>query len=247
MNDKTEELISGYALGILDEAEQIEAEQILKTDPAAQTLLRELQDLTAGLALSVDPVELPTGSLERLRQKANLEKPNIITRRPQAQIMRKMVSANQVLAYAAVLFVFVAAGLIALIMLGSGSPAQQALKALETTPGMLKTELKKSDAKYAGTIYLLSDVKANKAYLVTKNMTALSSDQEYEAWLIGSDEKPQKAGMLGAGGNKDEPLISPITMSAKLDQYQLVAITVEKRGGTDQPSQAPIMSATIVK
>src|SRR5690348_11154039 len=69
-NEKIQELIAGYAVGALDDTENSQAEQLLQTSEEARQLLAEFQEVTAGLALSVDPVELPAGSLDRLRQKA---------------------------------------------------------------------------------------------------------------------------------------------------------------------------------
>ncbi len=72
-NDTIQELIAGYAIGALDEAELVQVENLLQTNEQARDLLAEFEAVTAGLALSVEPVEMPAGSLERLRQKAGVD------------------------------------------------------------------------------------------------------------------------------------------------------------------------------
>ena len=69
-NDNIEELIASYALGILDETEQAQAQKLVKTNPTARALLDDFIKVTDGLALSIEPVDLPAGSLGRLRAKS---------------------------------------------------------------------------------------------------------------------------------------------------------------------------------
>src|SRR4051794_27804674 len=71
-NETIQELIAGYAIGALDEAEIAQAEKLLLTNEQARELLAEFEAVTTGLALSVEPVEMPAGSLERLREKAGI-------------------------------------------------------------------------------------------------------------------------------------------------------------------------------
>ncbi len=71
-DQKLQELIIGYALDILEEQERQEADELLKSNSAARALLAEFEEVTFALALSVEPVEMPVGSLARLRQKAGV-------------------------------------------------------------------------------------------------------------------------------------------------------------------------------
>ena len=69
--DETQQLIIDFALGTLDIDKQLYVQHLLQTDPQAQALLAELTTVFDTLNLSVEPVELPSGSLQRLRHKAN--------------------------------------------------------------------------------------------------------------------------------------------------------------------------------
>src|SRR5690242_11463762 len=70
--DRVRELLAGYALNSLEEDEYAEVQLILENDPQARVLLAEFEELTAGLALTAPPVDLPAGSLNRLRLKAGV-------------------------------------------------------------------------------------------------------------------------------------------------------------------------------
>ncbi|HEX2914411.1 MAG TPA: anti-sigma factor [Chloroflexia bacterium] len=270
--DRTEELIAGYAIGYLDDEEIAEAEYLLKTDPNARALLAELEEVTAGLTLSVDPVELPAGSLNRLRTKAGVmdqpinpsaDQPGSMVERPQttapqalssekvvsfeARSRRNAFRSGSMLAYAAVLALFIVTGLTTFLWLNTRNELQQAqqsnqeLASVISSPNLKVTDLKPLADSVNGTMRLYSDPATNKAYLVTYNLSQLPSDKEYEAWLITGDNQAHKAGLLGSGGSQ----VYELDTNQKIDQYKLVAVTIEKAGGVEKSDQKPILAGTI--
>ena len=119
---------------------------------------------------------------------------------------------------------------------------QRDLTALLSAPGLKVSDLKPT-GNPTGTLRLYADPTTNKAYLVAQNLTALPSDKEYEAWLITGDNRADKAGLLGTGA--DGSAVYALTPSQPVDQYKVVAITVEKKGGVDKTQQQPILVGSL--
>ena len=264
-NEKIEELIAGYAVGALDETENAQAEQLLRNSEEARQLLTEFQEVTADLALSVDPVELPDGSLERLRQKAGFSA-NGVTNQPaqpaprplpepipfQAKTARKTFwTTSSLAAMAAALVLFVTTAVFAVLWLNTNSQLdqaeqnRQALAAILAAPQLKTAVLQPTDPTAEGNVRLYADPATNKVYLVAQDMTALSGDKEYEAWLITADKQTHPAGLMGSGVNTANGVVFELTTTVPVDQYKQVALTVEKKGGSLTPTLPPVMAGAI--
>lgn len=268
-NETIQELIAGYAIGALDEAEMVQAEKLLETSAEARQLLAEFEAVTTGLALSVDPVEMPAGSLERLRQKAGIEPPFQAVAEP-AITQPRLVSIeggqaatgkppaprksfwqiNTLAAYAAAFVLFVTAAVFGIMLLNANNKLNQAeldrarIAAILNTPNLKVADLAATGSNTGGSAKVYIDPNNNKVYLVTDNMASLPGDKEYEAWLITADSKPHQAGLLGTGPIQDT-VIFELNPSVPLNQYKQVALTVEKKGGSSTPTSPPVMAATL--
>ncbi len=268
--DEMQQLIADYALNMLDENGRTQVHRLLQTDPQARTLLSELQTVVDSLNLSVEPVELPSGSLTRLRQKAGIN-PNgaevrkvsylqpvptlptreVISPTPPQPSRHKFLPARinwQSWAAAAVLaLATLAAGWLWLDARSQQSmlaSRNQELTALLAAPKLKLTELKPPTGETQATLRLYTDPATDKAYLVAQNLVALPSDKEYEVWFLTSDSQPHMAGLLGTGGNNG-PAIFALATNGQLPQYQKVAITIERQHGVEKPSMSPILTGTI--
>ncbi len=275
--NRMQDLIIGLAFNTLEDDERNEAEELLKTDAQARKLLADCQEIVAGLALSVAPVELPSGSLGRLRQKAGISAPQAekpiatltqlssepTVRRPEPPLPPKVIeirrpnrgwagfAARPLVAYAAALVLFVTTLVFGALWLNARNDVPEAernqreLAVLLASPNLKVTELKAGNGNTFGTMRVFVDPATDKAILVAQNLTLLQSDKEYEAWLIGDDNQPRKAALLGAGGNGTQTLVQPLTATGEIEQYKQVAITVEKKGGSDKPTQSPVMTGSL--
>lgn len=268
--DRLQELIAGYALNILEEEEYSEVQLLLETDPQARSLLAEFEDVTAGLALTASPAELPVGSLNRLRQKAG------VAERPAAQPQAQSPTLNPppvepekprvvdissrrgngffrrpVLAYAAALVLFVTTAIFGALWFSTNNnlnnveSKQRELQALLASPNLKITDIKASNPSVEGSMRLYTDPTTDKAYLVAQNLAPLPGEKEYEVWLIAANNQPRKAGLLGSGGGGSDPAVYALDTGGEVDQYKVVAVTVEQKGGVDKPSQAPVMAGNI--
>ncbi|MDB5078578.1 MAG: hypothetical protein JWP00_502 [Chloroflexi bacterium] len=272
-SDTIQELIAGYAIGALDEAEIVEVEKLLQTNEQARKLLAEFEAVTTGLALSIAPVELPSGSLERLRQKAGIE---VAPGQTPQEARPRLVSmgGNQIApgpkiklsnstrqtfwqskafsfgAYAAALVLLVTTAVFGLLWLNTHNrlsdeeQTRQQFARLLTSPDLKVTELKSTDNSTGGSIRMFADPSTNKVYLVAQNMTTLPGDKEYEAWLITTDSQPHPVGLLGTGGKSDTNIFE-LKAPRPLGEYKQVALTIEKKGGSPLPTSPPVMAGTI--
>jgi anti-sigma-K factor RskA len=250
MDEKSRELIAGYALDILDEDEKAEALRLLETSSEARALQTELQEVTGQLGLLVPPADLPSGSLGRLRQKAGIAAPTPVSFQQATERRKNRANLGwgfSAASAAAVAFLVAAVvfGLLLLNTRGDLDNAQkynQQVAAILSSPDLRVTDLKPTGANPGGGVRLYSDPSTDKAVLVAQNLPALPSDKEYEAWLIDGNNKAQRATMLGVGGTT---VAQSFSATGDIESYKLVAVTVEKKGGADQPTSNPILAGTI--
>lgn len=70
---------------------------------------------------------------------------------------------------------------------------------------------------------------AGEVYLTASGLPALSSDQQYQLWAI-VDGQPVNVGLLEQGDT------SRLQKMAVIDRAEMFAITIEKQGGSEQPT-----------
>jgi anti-sigma-K factor RskA len=130
--------------------------------------------------------------------------------------------------------------------LDQAEQARQGLAGILSAPGLKVADLKATSTANAteGNLRLYADPTSNKVYLVAQNLTGLPADKEYEAWLITGDNQAHRAGLLGSGVNNGAAIFT-LTASAPVDQYKLVALTIEKKGGVDKSTQQPVLVGAI--
>jgi anti-sigma-K factor RskA len=250
-DEELEDLIIGYSLNNLTAEQRAQAERLLESDPRARDLLAEWQHTAGNLALLVEPQPLPAGSLNRLRQKAGvpliLERPTGQSAPPPIPLQTRQKSNNRqtwAAIAAAVVFFLISAVLLVLLLNANGQlNRNQEIVALLASPDLSVVELQANESNVSGTVRYYADTRRDKAYLVVQNLNALPGDKEYEAWFLTPDSKAQKAALLGSGGSNYA--VFELDTKGNLDQFSVVAITIERKGGVDQPTQNPILVAEV--
>jgi anti-sigma-K factor RskA len=76
----------------------------------------------------------------------------------------------------------------------------------------------------------------NEATLVVKDLALAPAGKTYEAWVI-QDDKPVPAGIFAGGGQVAFPL------TRKVPEGAIVAVTLERAGGVDQPTTDPVFAS----
>ena len=76
-----------------------------------------------------------------------------------------------------------------------------------------------------------------KATLHVSGLDAAPSGKTYEAWVIPKDGSPRPAGLFPGGRS------TTLHLSGTVPRKAVVAVTVERAGGVNAPTQTPILSA----
>ncbi|MGI8774263.1 MAG: anti-sigma factor [Actinomycetota bacterium] len=79
---------------------------------------------------------------------------------------------------------------------------------------------------------------AGESYLVLTGLAEAPKNHVYQLWLLRGDEDPVSARIFNATDG-----VAIVRMSARVEDYEAAAITVEPEGGSVQPTTQPIMSS----
>lgn len=97
----------------------------------------------------------------------------------------------------------------------------------------LDTKTKRFDG--GGALRLISSESKDSAIVVANDLPALKGGKVYQVWLV-KDDSPESKGVLAMSGP---------TIMRGLAGADRVAITIEPKGGSDQPTTAPITTIAI--
>jgi anti-sigma-K factor RskA len=216
-----EERIAAYALETLPAEERAEVEALLARSAGARALLRRYQALFGGLGALAPHRRAPEGAAERFRA------------RFAAEIARTQSTPRLVLrlALAVAALVSIAVGLLLLL-----SPRQDEIAALLNDPRAVRVELV-PQGDLTGTVRLVALPETDQGVLVAK-LPPPAADQQYQLWLILSESDIRSGGLLEGS----QPL--RVRLPDPSRAYTL-GITLEPRGGSPQPTSAPLFIGTL--
>jgi anti-sigma-K factor RskA len=229
------DLTPAYALDALDSHESVEFEEHLRHCERCQAELADLHEATSSLAYATPPVAAPEALRGRILEQARAERSNVIP------FPQRRNRTNWVLAAAASIAAAAAIGLgIWAAMLNSDLGAEQAARqrlndalALVAAPGTDHVDLSGGNGS-------LAVGPTGRGVLVIPRLPKAPAGRTYEAWVI-KGTKASPAGLfLGSGsGTTVVPLTRPV------DPGSVVAVTVEPRKGSAQPTQQPFITAKL--
>jgi anti-sigma-K factor RskA len=222
--DGIHELAAAHALDALDPDERRAFEEHLASCEQCRAEVAELQEAAAALAYATPAVEPPPRLRERLLERAREEGGVVVPLR------RRRI--ERVLAYAAIPAAAAAVGLgiwagVLHGRLADERKAASSVQAVLSDPQATRVQL----ARGAGELVVDSD---RNGVLVVRRLPPPPSSKTYEAWVI-ADGKTQPAGLF-----RDREVVA---LSRPVPDNAVVAITVEPRGGSKQPTQKPLTSA----
>jgi anti-sigma factor RsiW len=225
------DLTPAYALHALDADETAEFEQHLRHCERCQAELAELQETTSLLAYAAPPAPAPAALRGRILEQARAERSNVIP------FPSRRSRTTWVLGAAAAVAAAVAIGLgiwAAMLHsdLGSERSAHNRLSDAIALMGAQGT----SHVDLSGASGTLAVGQSGRGVLVINDLKKAPSGKTYEAWVI-RGSKPSRAGTFRGGENTIVPL------SRLVQPGSVVAVTVERSGGVDMPTQTPIISA----
>ena len=250
-NERFEDLKDAYVLGTLPEEERLSFEDYLAAHPERQAEVDELGAVAGLLAFSPQEQEPSPELRSRVMEvvEAEAEPRSVRERSVSARIGDYLSFRSLALGAAALLVV----GLLAWNVLLQ-SQVQDLQGQVEDAQGQvqyLQRQVEEAQAQQSQTIKLqgawaeqganaeVASIDKNQIILVAENMPSVPEDKTCQIWVI-SNDVPKPSGLFQPDGNMTA---TPITNS--ITKADVIAVTVERAGGSKKPTSAPVLSAKL--
>ena len=235
MDAETHELIAGYALDALDEADRTRAKELLASSEEAREELRSLTGVTAAMATAaVGPSPAPA-LRDRILDAARAEPQNVVAleERRRSRLVPVLALGVAVAACAAL-----ALGLWGASVSSDLDDARSALASERTAAAVLAQPV--SEATLTGASGRLVVGKDGQAVLVVSDVPPVPAGKTYQLWVI-DDGHPAPAGHFAPGSGT-----LAIPVGGSVGNGSVVAVTVEDDGGVAAPTGKPVIASTPV-
>lgn len=237
-HERFDELKDAYALGALPEQERRELEEYLAAHPERQAEIDELGNVASLLALSPQEQEPPPELRRSIMDvvEAEAQRPPARTRSWLAGVRELLSVKNLALAAAALLVI----GLFSWNML-----LQDQVQDLQGQVASLQESQETRMVALAGTgaaqqaqveVILIKD---HKPVLTAEDMPSVPKNKTYQIWVIEGDV-PQPSGLFKPDGGTVAAVVEK-----PLDEDDVIAITIEPDGGSQQPTTDPMLTAKV--
>ncbi len=233
MDTETHELIAGYALDALDAADRSRAEELLSRSEEAREELHSLGDVVMALAVATTGPAPRPELRERILSSARAEPSNVV---PFAS--RRRTIATPVLGVVAAIAAVaaLAIGLWGTSVSGELDETRSALERERAVASLLADPSARSVALRSGDGRLVVD-EAGHAVLVLHAIAPAPAGKTYEIWVLDGDE-PVRAGLFDGGRDREV-----VSVEENVGAGAVVLVTVERDGGVDSPTTAPVASS----
>ena len=238
-----DEAVAAYALGALDPGERPEFETHLATCAQCQAELRELQSVSAGIGLAVEPVELPPALRARVLSAATAQaQVRPFPMRPERRSFAPWLAA------AAAILVAALTGAYAW-RLQNQSTADRAdaavrISALESrlavmsAPDMVQVSLKgQPDAPASSARVFMSRTRG--MVLNAEHLPALAAGRVYQLWVV-TKQSPVSIGIFEVKPDGSMIGLMPVPADAA-NEPVAVAVTIEPSGGVPSPTGPKVL------
>jgi anti-sigma-K factor RskA len=227
------ELSAAYALHALDDEERSAYEEHLAQCAECRHDVAAFQETAAAMAYEVESPAPPPALRERVLESARSERPNVV---PLPERRRWTLPAAVGVAAAA------ACAALALGLWGASlsSDLSDERAALDESRQVVSV-LQEPDATrvpLSGAEGVLVVDPSREGWLVVSGLEPAPADRTYEAWVI-EDDDPVPAGLFEGGGSS-----TVVKLSEDVPEGAVVAVTIERTGGVEQPTSEPIITAS---
>jgi anti-sigma-K factor RskA len=218
--DEVHALTAAYALDALDEVEERRYEAHLRGCASCRTELTDLTETASSLAYAIELPAPPAALRGRILEQARSERSNVVPF-PRRRALPYVTSA--VAAAAAV--VAVAVGLWAASLSNRLDEERELLR----DPDARVVSLTGAEGRLVVT-------PSGRAALVL-DVRPAPRGRTYEAWVI-TGETPVRAGLFDGRDENDF-----LELEERVPRGATVAVTIERAGGVDAPTQTPFITA----
>jgi anti-sigma-K factor RskA len=241
-NERFEDLKDAYVLGALPEEERLSFEDYLAAHPERQAEVDELGAVAGLLAFSA-PEQEPSQELRSRVMEMIETEPRRVGGHSTFARFGDYLSVKSLALGAAALLVI---GLLSwnLTLQGQVEDAQSQVQNLQGQVADAQAqqtrtiELKGAWAEQGATAEVAS-MQKNEIILVARNMPSVPEGRTCQIWVI-SDDVPKPSGLFQPDGNGTA---TPITNS--ITKADVIAVTVEPAGGSEQPTSDPVLLAEL--
>jgi anti-sigma-K factor RskA len=230
--------LTAYALDALEPAEAARVERLLEEQPELRRVLRELQETSSTIALSLPAATPPAGLRQRTLDRA-------VGRAPKPQRRSRFTLWLGGLA--------AAASVAAVLLVSQVSTLRDELTRAEQTIGALQADQQRLAGNLAQgeTLVQLSGEAGRGAAIRTSNgetlvatvLPPLAAGRGYQLWVVRSNAAPVSAGLLqvGADGTGRITLQPDTNLVLSTD---ILAVTDEPAGGSAAPTTPILLAST---
>ena len=256
-----EELLPFYALDALTEEERGLVEEYLREHPEVRRQLVEMNRAAEALPQAVTPVEPPphlkAGLMRRVAADAEVHARSSAQSQPSRLTTRfenffrtfSLAVAALAMIWVIVLNIQVSRLRTEIASLNERLAAQSAsLEKIvtglpQTNPSSVITvSLKGTAAQPQAQGQLRANPNSQSAVLVIAQLPKLEAGKTYQVWLIDGGA-PVSAGLLSVDENGQGVLI--VTSKETIGSFQTIAISVEPRGGSPQPTGEIVVKSAL--
>jgi anti-sigma-K factor RskA len=237
-HERFDELKDAYVLGALPEKERRELEEYLAQHPERQAEVDELGAFAGLLALSPQEHEPSPELRQSIMSVVESEARSFAGSEPRFAGLRELFSLqNLALAGAALLVI----GLFSwnILLQGEIRDLQGRVANLQETPQSRMVALEGTgDAPQQGhaEVMILDD---DRAVLMAEDMPRAPEGRTYQIWVIEGDV-PKPGGLFEPRGESVAAVVEK-----PLDEGDVIAVTIEPAGGSQQPTTDPLMTAKL--
>jgi anti-sigma-K factor RskA len=238
-HERFDELKEAYVLGALPEEERREVEEFLAQHPERQAEVDELGAFAGLLALTPQEHE-PAPELRRSIMSVVESEARSSSARSEPRFagLRELFSLQNLALAAAALLVI---GLFSWNMLLQGEvrDLQGRVANLQQSPQSRMVALEGTgDAPQQGhaEVMILDD---DRAVLMAEDMPRAPEGRTYQIWVIEGDV-PEPGGLFEPRGESVAAVVEK-----PLDEGDVIAVTIEPAGGSQQPTTDPLMTAKL--
>jgi anti-sigma-K factor RskA len=233
VDTESHELIAGYALDALDDADRARAEALLAFSEEARDELRAYSDVATAMATAVSgPAPVPE-LRERVLGAVRAEPQNVVSldERRRSRAVPVLAACAAVAACVALVAGIWGFGVSSdLDDTRAALARERAAAAVLADPNAQSVALESGD----GRLVVGGD---GKAVLVVDSLAPAPPGKTYELW-VSDGGAPVPAGVFSGAGDRDVvPVDQPVETGS------VVLVTVEPEGGVDAPTTKPIVAS----
>jgi anti-sigma-K factor RskA len=237
-------LLGAYVLDAVDDLERVAFERHMA---ACDTCRLEVQELHAAAASLAEPAatsppdELRTRVLAAARQTRQLPPGEPLRpERRETSASRTWRRRTLVAVAAAVVAIAAAAGSVA-FMDRRLDEERETAASVAAVLGARDANVSAAVITGGGRASVVASEDRGEAVIVLNGLPELESDREYQLWYIDDPEVPiiRSAGTIGSSVDATPTLLTEV------EDAQLVALSVEPRGGSEQPTTTPITAVPL--